>query len=237
MRGARTSETQGCRSSRLVRARPLIASCGSSWETRDECCSPGWLVSPLPALRMQFPVSAVPPPAPVPGGQPAHLQLRQEFPPRHHPRVHPRDHGEPCPAAQSAPEAAPAHLNRIALGVCCPPLAALSSADPGVVAQCFGALLFAKLLSIPIVMSYHTHVPKYIPQYTFSFLVEPMWAVISKPAPLHAGRLCSCIVQVEAPVLCVYAYEIPFFLRKSSLESETVRRQVQQVWSHGKTAF
>jgi sulfoquinovosyltransferase len=47
---------------------------------------------------------------------------------------------------------------------------------PGI--MCFGALLFAKLLSIPIVMSYHTHVPKYIPQYTFSFLVEPMWAVI-----------------------------------------------------------
>lgn len=38
-------------------------------------------------------------------------------------------------------------------------------------------------------------------------------------------------------MLRVYAYEILFFLRKSSLESETVRRQVQQVRSHGKTAF
>lgn len=62
--------------------------------------------------------------------------------------------------------------------------------DPAVVVQCFGALLFAKLLSIPIVMSYHTHVPKYIPQYTFSFLVEPMWAVISESHPLLFPTPC-----------------------------------------------
>lgn len=42
----------------------------------------------------------------------------------------------------------------------------------------FGALIIAKLLSVPIVMSYHTHVPVYIPRYTFSWLVQPMWMVI-----------------------------------------------------------
>ncbi|KAI5429598.1 variant 3, Sulfoquinovosyl transferase sqd2 [Lathyrus oleraceus] len=44
--------------------------------------------------------------------------------------------------------------------------------------QVFGALIIAKLLSVPIVMSYHTHVPVYIPRYTFSWLVIPMWWVI-----------------------------------------------------------
>ncbi|KAJ8533918.1 hypothetical protein K7X08_007242 [Anisodus acutangulus] len=42
----------------------------------------------------------------------------------------------------------------------------------------FGALIIAKLLCVPIVMSYHTHVPVYIPRYTFSWLVQPMWMVI-----------------------------------------------------------
>uniref|UniRef100_A0A453BR66 Glycosyl transferase family 1 domain-containing protein n=1 Tax=Aegilops tauschii subsp. strangulata TaxID=200361 RepID=A0A453BR66_AEGTS len=42
----------------------------------------------------------------------------------------------------------------------------------------FGALIIAKLLCVPLVMSYHTHVPIYIPRYTFSWLVKPMWLVI-----------------------------------------------------------
>ncbi|XP_047332516.1 sulfoquinovosyl transferase SQD2-like [Impatiens glandulifera] len=48
--------------------------------------------------------------------------------------------------------------------------------SPGVMA--FGALTIAKLLAVPLVMSYHTHVPVYIPRYTFSWLVKPMWMVI-----------------------------------------------------------
>ena len=28
----------------------------------------------------------------------------------------------------------------------------------------FGAILYARLLSIPLVVSYHTHIPHYIPQ-------------------------------------------------------------------------
>jgi sulfoquinovosyltransferase len=42
----------------------------------------------------------------------------------------------------------------------------------------FGALAIAKLLSVPVVMAYHTHVPMYIPKYTFSWLVKPMWLII-----------------------------------------------------------
>ncbi|KAG6554726.1 hypothetical protein Mapa_003745 [Marchantia paleacea] len=52
----------------------------------------------------------------------------------------------------------------------------IHASSPGVMV--FGALIIAKLLSVPIVMSYHTHVPMYIPKYTFSWLVTPMWWVI-----------------------------------------------------------
>lgn len=47
---------------------------------------------------------------------------------------------------------------------------------PGVLV--FAAVLYSKLLSIPLVMSYHTHMPEYIPKYTWKGLVAPMWAVI-----------------------------------------------------------
>ncbi|KAJ8550963.1 hypothetical protein K7X08_000333 [Anisodus acutangulus] len=53
----------------------------------------------------------------------------------------------------------------------------IHASSPGIMV--FGALIIAKLLSVPIVMSYHTHVPVYIPRYTFSWLVPPMWMVIS----------------------------------------------------------
>ncbi|MED6212588.1 Sulfoquinovosyl transferase sqd2 [Stylosanthes scabra] len=52
----------------------------------------------------------------------------------------------------------------------------IHASSPGIMV--FGALAIAKLLSVPIVMSYHTHVPVYIPRYTFSWLVQPMWWVI-----------------------------------------------------------
>lgn len=52
----------------------------------------------------------------------------------------------------------------------------IHSTSPGI--MCFGALATARLLSVPLVFSYHTHVPAYVPKYTFSFLVEPMWSVI-----------------------------------------------------------
>ncbi|KAF3543901.1 hypothetical protein DY000_02000041, partial [Brassica cretica] len=52
----------------------------------------------------------------------------------------------------------------------------IHASSPGIMV--FGALAIAKMLSVPIVMSYHTHVPVYIPRYTFSWLVQPMWSII-----------------------------------------------------------
>ncbi|KAL6337086.1 hypothetical protein AAG906_036400 [Vitis piasezkii] len=52
----------------------------------------------------------------------------------------------------------------------------IHASSPGIMV--FGALFIAKLLCVPIVMSYHTHVPVYIPRYTFSWLVKPMWLII-----------------------------------------------------------
>ncbi|WOL08389.1 sulfoquinovosyl transferase SQD2 [Canna indica] len=52
----------------------------------------------------------------------------------------------------------------------------IHASSPGIMV--FGALAISKMLCVPIVMSYHTHVPKYIPRYTFSWLVEPMWSII-----------------------------------------------------------
>ncbi|CAH1445942.1 unnamed protein product [Lactuca virosa] len=52
----------------------------------------------------------------------------------------------------------------------------IHASSPGIMV--FGALIIAKMLCVPIVMSYHTHVPVYIPRYTFSWLVKPMWLII-----------------------------------------------------------
>ncbi|XP_075490772.1 sulfoquinovosyl transferase SQD2-like [Primulina tabacum] len=52
----------------------------------------------------------------------------------------------------------------------------IHASSPGIMV--FGALIIAKLLSVPIVLSYHTHVPVYIPRYTFSWLVKPMWLIL-----------------------------------------------------------
>lgn len=47
---------------------------------------------------------------------------------------------------------------------------------PGILV--FAATLYAKMLSVPLVVSYHTHVPEYIPKYTWPGFVRPMWALI-----------------------------------------------------------
>lgn len=52
----------------------------------------------------------------------------------------------------------------------------IHASSPGVMV--LGALIIAKLLQVPLVLSYHTHVPLYIPKYTFSWLVKPMWLII-----------------------------------------------------------
>ena len=47
---------------------------------------------------------------------------------------------------------------------------------PGVIV--FAAVLYSRILGLPLVVSYHTHVPYYIPRYTWSGLVAPMWSII-----------------------------------------------------------
>lgn len=47
---------------------------------------------------------------------------------------------------------------------------------PGI--MMFAAVLYARLLAVPLVMSYHTHIPEYIPKYTWKGLVQPMWSII-----------------------------------------------------------
>lgn len=47
---------------------------------------------------------------------------------------------------------------------------------PGIIV--FAAVLYSRLLGTPLVVSYHTHVPHYIPRYTWSGLVAPMWSII-----------------------------------------------------------
>ena len=42
----------------------------------------------------------------------------------------------------------------------------------------FGAMSYCKALDIPLVESYHTHIPHYIPRYTWAGFVKPMWDLI-----------------------------------------------------------
>ena len=44
----------------------------------------------------------------------------------------------------------------------------------------FAVIIYAKMLQIPVVVSYHTHIPEYIPKYFAGWrgLVEPMWNLI-----------------------------------------------------------
>jgi len=47
---------------------------------------------------------------------------------------------------------------------------------PGVLV--FAAVLYSRLFRVPLVMSYHTHIPEYIPRYMWRGLVAPMWSII-----------------------------------------------------------
>lgn len=82
----------------------------------------------------------------------------------------------------------------------------------------FSAIVYAKLLAIPLVVSYHTHIPEYIPMYTWTGFVEPMWTVIryctlvadltlvpSKAMKVTASchLLCCCFVLRSYTHLCV----------------------------------
>lgn len=52
----------------------------------------------------------------------------------------------------------------------------IHASSPGVLV--YAAIAWAKLLDVPLVVSYHTHIPAYIPKYTWVGLVPVMWALI-----------------------------------------------------------
>ncbi|GJN30980.1 hypothetical protein PR202_gb19331 [Eleusine coracana subsp. coracana] len=52
----------------------------------------------------------------------------------------------------------------------------IHATSPGI--MIFGALAIAKMISVPILMSYHTHLPAYIPRYNLNWLLEPTWSLI-----------------------------------------------------------
>jgi sulfoquinovosyltransferase len=52
----------------------------------------------------------------------------------------------------------------------------IHASSPGLLV--FGAVFWARVFKIPLVISYHTHIPQYIPQYTWKGLVKPMWDII-----------------------------------------------------------
>jgi len=52
----------------------------------------------------------------------------------------------------------------------------IHASSPGVLV--YAAIAWAKVLDVPLVVSYHTHIPAYIPSYTWAGLVGPMWWLI-----------------------------------------------------------
>lgn len=76
----------------------------------------------------------------------------------------------------------------------------------------FAAILYSKLLAIPLVVSYHTHIPHYIPQYTWDGLVEPMWKVI---------RFCTLMADLTL---------VPSNMMKKELHANGCRSKRIDVW-------
>jgi hypothetical protein len=67
--------------------------------------------------------------------------------------------------------------------------------------QVMGALVYSFALQVPIIMTYHTHLPVYIPKYKImgwpsNWLVNPAYLYIS-----------------ESPLLCKLAYDINMVLQ------------------------
>ena len=75
----------------------------------------------------------------------------------------------------------------------------------------FASILYAKLLAIPLVVSYHTHIPEYIPRYTWKGLVGPMWGLIRFAARMADLTLVTskvmkvwAAIMVSVAVPCLY---------------------------------
>eukprot|EP00891_Asterochloris_glomerata_P003976 jgi/Astpho2/3976/e_gw1.00063.105.1_t len=81
----------------------------------------------------------------------------------------------------------------------------------------FSGILYAKLLDLPLVVSYHTHIPGklYIPKYTWRGLVRPMWWII---------RFCTWISDVTLVTSAVM---------KRELAANKCTEERIQVWQRG----
>ncbi|CAG7912220.1 unnamed protein product [Brassica rapa] len=107
----------------------------------------------------------------------------------------------------------------------------IHASSPGIMV--FGALAIAKMLSVPIVMSYHTHVPVYIPRYTFSWLVQPMWSVIRflhRAADLtlvpSAAIGKDILLQLVQPQLINFDFGIRVWIQKASIPVSALKKCV-----------
>ncbi|GFR39619.1 hypothetical protein Agub_g83 [Astrephomene gubernaculifera] len=87
--------------------------------------------------------------------------------------------------------------------------------SPGVMV--FAAKLYAWLLRAPIVLSYHTHVPSYLPRYGISWLVPAMWGFLRL---LHATAHLTLTVS-------------PAMVEELLANKAVERREQIQVWKKG----
>lgn len=90
----------------------------------------------------------------------------------------------------------------------------------------FAATLYAKLLRIPLVVSYHTHIPEYIPKYTWGALVHPMWSII---------RWCTrasdlTLVTSAAMKVSVAVAERPGAVQGEGRAEPRLERAAQDLW-------
>jgi sulfoquinovosyltransferase len=68
--------------------------------------------------------------------------------------------------------------------------------SPGV--MWLAALLYSRLLRAPLVYSYHTHVPHYLPRYNLAWLVSTMWALIRFfHGAAHLTLVTSTVMEAE----------------------------------------
>jgi glycosyltransferase involved in cell wall biosynthesis len=60
-----------------------------------------------------------------------------------------------------------------------------------------GGIFFAKLWGIPLVASYHTHLPKYLPHYGLAHLEELLWSLLRTGHNQADINLCTSTAMVE----------------------------------------
>ncbi|GMH32891.1 hypothetical protein BSKO_00725 [Bryopsis sp. KO-2023] len=80
----------------------------------------------------------------------------------------------------------------------------------------FSAWLYTKLLKLPLVLSYHTHLPKYLPGYNLAFLAPALWALI---------RMMHTAAQLTLATSIMLANELK--------EQNAAPRELIQVWKKG----